>query len=495
MEQNGGCAQPRCEEVGGDVAELQALCARMRAASLREPPPPLRERRVRLDALRGAIAARREEIADKIDADFGGRSRHETLLAEVWLTLSSIAHARSHLRAWMRPERRPVNWPFRPARARVIPGPKGVVGIIAPWNYPFSLAMIPFASAIAAGNRVILKPSEFAPRTAALIARIVGEALPPECAAVVTGGADVGAALSRLPLDHLLFTGSARVGAEILREASANLTPVTLELGGKSPAILAEGFPLDVFARRVAAGKLFNAGQTCVAPDYVLAPEDAVAPLVAALRASIARLYPSLRRNPDYTAIINDAHIARLKAYLADARERGAEVIIIDPAGEGPLDDVRKLAPALLCNAPPEARVMQEEIFGPLLPIVGYRGLDAAIAYVNARPAPLALYCFDRDARRVEDILARTRSGTVCVNDTVLQAAQDALPFGGIGPSGMGAYHGREGFMTFSHARAVLYQHRWPLAALLRPPYGAMFERVLRLLIGRPRDKETPCGK
>ncbi len=495
MEQCSNQDRASAGDARGEIAALTALWERMRAAFLREPAPSLRERRESLAALREAVAAHAEQIAAAIDADFGGRSRHETLLAEVHLTLSSIAHTRAHLRAWARPERRPVNWPFVPARARVLAQPKGVVGIIAPWNYPFSLAMIPFASALGAGNRIIVKPSEATPRTAAVIERIVGERFPCDRAAAVTGGAEIGRAVSRLPLDHLFFTGSTRVGAEILREASANLTPVTLELGGKSPAVLGEDFPLDVFAARLAAGKLFNAGQTCVAPDYVLAPATAVAPLVAALTGAIARLYPTLRRNPDYTAIVNDAHFARLGALLRDARARGAEAIVVDPAGEGSMDDVRKLAPVLLCNVPEDALVLREEIFGPLLPIVPYGDLDAAIAYVNVRPAPLALYCFDRDPRRVERVLARTRSGGACINDVVVHVAQDALPFGGIGPSGMGAYHGKEGFMTFSHARSVLYQPRFSPSALLKPPYGAACERVLRWLLGRSYRKETPCER
>jgi len=434
-----------------------------------------------LRRLSRALKARSGRIADAINADFGGRSRHETLLSEVYLTLEGIAHAREHLRDWIEPQSRALPLTMHPASARVIIQPLGVVGIIAPWNYPCYLLLSPLVSALAAGNRALLKPSEFTPRTSEVLEELITDALAPEVARVVHGDATVGAAMAGLPLDHLLFTGSPGVGRHVMAAAAANLTPVTLELGGKSPAIVHPSFPLRRAADRIAGGKLFNAGQTCIAPDYLLCPAARVDDMVAALRAAISRRYPRLRDNPDYTSIVNERHYRRLRDCLADAHDRGATLIDVNPAEED-LSGTRKIAPTLVRNAPPDSRVLQEELFGPILPIVPFADISAAIEYVNARPRPLALYYFDRRSRRVKDLLSRTISGGATINDTMLHCSAEMLPFGGVGTSGIGATHGEDGFRTFSHRRSVYQQSALaPIQHLISPPYGKAVGAFLKL--------------
>jgi coniferyl-aldehyde dehydrogenase len=464
---------------------LQGAFYRMKAAQRGEPMPSYEQRVARLDKLLQIARDYRKEIAEAICEDFGNRSLDETQLAEIFTLIGSMKHIRKNLRSWMQPEARHVALPMKPARAKVHYQPLGVVGVIAPWNYPFQLAISPVAAALAAGNRVMLKPSEYTPRTSMLLRRVIRDAFEPEVLTVVTGGPEVGASFSRLPFDHLLFTGSTHVGRAVMRAAADNLTPVTLELGGKSPVIVHESFPTGRAAGRIAAGKWFNAGQTCIAPDYALVPAAQVDGFVAALQKVIARAYPTLADNGDYTSLINDKHFERVAALIADAEKRGARKIEVNPAGEALDPKRRKLAPTLLLGVTDEMKVMQEEIFGPVLPIVGYESLDQAIDFVNERPRPLALYYFDFDKARARRVLEHTVSGGACVNDTVIHFAVDDLPFGGVGPSGMGAYHGREGFETFSHKKAVLHQARFNAAATLGPPYGERVEKLMNLLLGK----------
>lgn len=462
---------------------LHEVFLKQHEASRASPPLSCEERRLRLGRLAEAIRSLSPRIVQALDEDYGSRSAYETLLTEVHLTLSQARYIRRRVHRWMRPRRCPVSLPFWPAGARVVYQPLGVVGIVAPWNYPFHLALMPFLAALAAGNRIILKPSEVTPRTAGLLEELVNSTFEPEWAAVVTGGAEVGKALSRLPFDGLFFTGSAAVGRSVLEAASRHLVPVTLELGGKSPAILGPGYSIEKFAERVIAGKLFNAGQTCIAPDYLLVPPGSVEPLLEALEAAISRMYPTLLENPDYTAIIHDRHYRRLEHLVLEAAEKGATIREVSPAREQGLAGRRKFPPTLVVGATDDMALMQEEIFGPVLPVRVTGSLEEAIRYVNSRPRPLALYYFDTDRCRIRHVLESTCSGGVCINDTVIQAAQDALPFGGVGLSGMGAYHGRKGFETFSHARSVLHQARWSPAGLLRPPYGRLARRLLRILV------------
>jgi coniferyl-aldehyde dehydrogenase len=462
------------------TAALRSTLERQRAAFLRDGPPTLQQRKEALRRLRQLLIDHQDEIASAVDRDFGHRSRHETLLGELFLTAESIQHTIRHLSAWMKPERRSVPFQFRPGRAQVIYQPLGVVGVISPWNYPVSLAVTPLATALAAGNRVMLKPSEYTPATSELLARLLGQAFGDEEVAVATGGPEVGTAFASLPFDHLLFTGGTATGRLIMRAASENLVPVTLELGGKSPALIDAAYPLERAARCIAKGKLFNAGQTCIAPDYVLLPATEAERFASLYADEVKRLYPSLVGNPDYTSVIHQRHYDRLRALVENARGKGSRVIEINPAGEEMgAQTGRKLAPTLLLDVTDDMAAMQEEIFGPVLPVKTYGDLDEAIAYVNGHPRPLALYYFGADQGRQRKVLERTTAGGVTINDTLLHYLQEDLPFGGIGPSGMGAYHGREGFRTFSHEKAVFRQARFNSSGLISPPYGKLVERIL----------------
>jgi coniferyl-aldehyde dehydrogenase len=385
----------------------------------------------------------------------------------------------------MQPRAASAGWQFLPGRARVIYQPLGVVGIIGAWNYPLLLCLSPVVSALAAGNHVMLKPSELAPRTAELLARLIADVFPANYVSVVTGGVETGAAFASLPFDHLLFTGSTRVGKAIMRSASENLTPVTLELGGKSPALVHPDFPAHTAAARITAGKLFNAGQTCIAPDYVLVHSDAREEFVRMAAGAATTMYPRLAANADFTRIINRDHYQRLRDLVADAAAKGAGVTQLNPASEALNEENRVFPPTFLWNVDDRMTVMREEIFGPILPVVTYGSLDEAIEYVNSRPRPLALYYFDHNSRRIESVLARTVSGGATINDTLFHIAQNDLPFGGVGPSGMGAYHGFDGFLTFSKKKGVFLQSRFTTIGLLRPPYGALARRMAEFLIGR----------
>jgi coniferyl-aldehyde dehydrogenase len=395
-------------------------------------------------------------------------------------TVGGINYLLSNLRRFMRPERRHVAAIFKPASAKVVYQPLGVVGIVAPWNFPVSLALTPLATALAAGNRVMLKPSEMTPATTELLASMLTETFDEEQIAVVTGDAETGKAFSSLPFDHLFFTGSIPVGRAIMRAASENLVPVTLELGGKSPVIVDDDYALETAARRIAYGKCANGGQICTSPDYLLLPKGKTEDFVAAFRREVDSLYPEIVDNPDFTSIVNERHVARLSGLVEDARAKGARVVEFGTKQSSDSQS-RQFPPVLLLDVTDEMAVMQEEIFGPILPIASYDGLDDAIAYVNARPRPLALYFFGNDAASQRKVLERTTSGGVLINDTILHYAQDDLPFGGIGPSGMGAYHGVEGFKTMSHAKAVFKQARFNVVDLFRPPFGRVFDLLLNI--------------
>lgn len=474
---------PQRSGEASSASGLREAFERLQAASRNHPAPSYEERAAGLDRLAQAIRRRQGEMVAAVRADFGNRSEYETKLTEVLTLLEGIKYTQKYLKSWMRPESRHVAMNYKPARAKVHHQPLGVVGVISPWNYPFSLALAPTMTAIAAGNRVLVKPSEYTPESSETIRRILSDAFDPATVSVVLGGADVGEAFSRLPFDHLLYTGSTHVGRQVMRAAAENLTPVTLELGGKSPTIVHAEYPVEKAAARIAWGKWTNAGQTCIAPDYVLVHESRAPALMDALRSSAERYYPTLARNPDYTAIVNDRHYERITRLVDDAVGRGARKVEINPASELLEPSARKIPPTLLTNVTDEMRVMQEEIFGPVLPVVPYTSLDDAIEYVNQRPRPLALYYFDDDSRRVEDVLERTVSGGACVNETMVHFGVDDVPFGGVGPSGMGAYHGREGFETFSHKKSVLYQAKWNATALLTPPYGERARKLVGFLL------------
>ena len=410
---------------------LDDTLARQRAAFLRDGAPTLAARRADLKKLRVAVTTRRAAIEAALTADFGHRSRHETALMELMPLATGIDYLHRNLRRFMRPTRRGVALPMRLGRARIEYQPLGVIGIVAPWNYPLSLALMPLATAIAAGNRAMIKPSEFTPATSALLVELIGETFPEEQVSVVTGDAAVGAAFSALSFDHLVFTGSTTVGRAVMRAASENLVPVTLELGGKSPVIISKGHRLDHTAARIAYGKLANAGQTCVAPDYVLVHESEMEGFVAAYGKAVAALYPEGPASGDYTAIVNDRHHARLTALVEEARAGGARVLEVGERAGDAATRPHTMAPTVILGTTDAMRVMQDEIFGPVLPVVPYRDIDAAIAYVNARPRPLALYYFGPEGAERRTVLDRTTSGNVTVNGTLMHYVQDDLPFGG----------------------------------------------------------------
>lgn len=462
---------------------LSALLGRQRTAFLRDGPPSLAERRSKLKKLRAAVLGRRGEFEAALDADFGHRSRHETAIMEMLALTWGIDYLHKNLRSFMRSERRHVALPMLLARAHVEYQPFGVIGIMSPWNYPCSLSLMPLATALAAGNRAMIKPSEFTPATSELLVEMIADTFSEEEVAVVTGDASVGAAFSSLPFDHLFFTGSTAVGRAVMRAASDNLVPVTLELGGKSPVLVDRGQSLERVAADIAYGKLANSGQICIAPDYVLLHETDVDGFIKAWGKAVPMLYPEGPASTDYTSIVNVHHYERLRGLLDDARAKGAQVVETGLSPEQAKDRAHTIPPTLVLNVQDDMRIMQEEIFGPLLPVVTYRDLDEAIAFVNDRPRPLALYYFGSSATNRARVLTRTTSGGVTINGTILHYAQDDLPFGGVGPSGFGSYHGVEGFRAFSHQKAVFNVGRWNGGALLRPPFGRLTNMILDFML------------
>lgn len=464
----------------GDIAAPPQLHDMQRRAYLRDGPPPLQQRLAALQQLDTMLRANRDALAEAIRLDFGNRSPAETIVAELVPSLAAIRHARKNLKRWMRPERRRVDISYRPGKAWVEYVPLGCVAIIAPWNYPLLLTVSPLVDAIAAGNRVVVKPSELVPRFSALFARLVAETVDPAQVSVVTGGPAVAQAVSALPWDHLLFTGSTAVGRLVARAAASTLTPVTLELGGKSPAIVCRDYDIKAAARAIAQGKFFNAGQTCIAPDYALVPAEHLDAFVTALLDQAKAMYPAIAGNPDYTSIISDRHYARLQDLLRGAEAAGARVL---QTGQGQAE--RKIGPTIVLDPPLQGALMEEEIFGPILPVIGYRELADATAFVNERPRPLALYPFTRDAAKLRAVLDHTVSGGVSVNTTLMHCIQDDLPFGGVGPSGQGAYHGQEGFRRFSHARGIYQVGRFSGFAFLAPPYRRKMRIALTAMLKR----------
>ena len=463
----------------GTELELQAALDRQRKSFQAAPFPTAVRRQDALKRLEQLVRTHQDGIVSAINADFGNRSRVETLMSEVLPTIGAAVHARRHLAGWMRPQRRFTAMNFKPGTNRVEYQPLGVVGVVSPWNYPIFLTLGPLIDILAAGNRAMIKPSELTPATGALLARMLGEAFPPEEVLVVQGDVSVGRAFSGLPFDHLIFTGSTSVGRDVMRAAAENLVPVTLELGGKSPVIVAEDAVAEQAARSIATGKFFNAGQTCIAPDYALVPSGRAEAFAHGVMEAAEAMFPTLSGNADYTAIISDRHHARLTELVAEAEAAGATVL---RHKETPRGNVRHFAPTVVLDPPLDGRLMRDEIFGPVLPVVRTTGTDGAIEFVNRRPRPLALYAYTKDAAMERKILDRTVSGGVTINSTLIHCAQDDLPFGGVGPSGMGAYHGREGFYTFSHARGVHKPGFFSGFEYLKPPHGGKTRFALKAL-------------
>ncbi|MDO9432843.1 MAG: coniferyl aldehyde dehydrogenase, partial [Phenylobacterium sp.] len=423
-------------------------------------------------------------VADALNQDFGSRSKEATAFTDVAASIGPLKHARAHLTKWMRPEKRkptPAILGLFGAKAEIRYQPKGVVGIISPWNFPVNLTFAPLAGVLAAGNRAMIKPSEFTPATSELMAVMFAGAFSDEEIAVVTGGPEVGQAFAGLAFDHMIFTGATNIARHVMRAAADNLVPLTLELGGKSPVILGQSADIAVASARIMNGKTLNAGQICLAPDYVLTPRESLEPFVAGAQAAVAKMFPTLKDNPDYTAIVAQRHYDRIKNYVDDARAKGARIVELKPDGEDlSQQEHRKIAPTLIIDPTDDMLVMQEEIFGPVLPVKTYGGIDEAIAYVNKGDRPLGLYYFGTDEAEREKVLNATTAGGVTINDVVFHVAQENLPFGGVGPSGMGSYHGVDGFREFSHAKSIYTQIKAdkPLQQM-RPPYGPAIRKYL----------------
>lgn len=461
---------------------LQSLFDAQQLASRAHVDVSLAVRRERLLKIRSLLETHGDALAQAVQADFGVRSLQLTEIADLFVLRTLISSTLKNLSQWMKPVKVSTPLYLQPARAWLQRQPLGVVGVISPWNYPVQLALGPVITALAAGNRVMLKPSELTPQTSALLAELIGKTFAADEFCVVQGDAGVAAEFSSLPFDHLFFTGSTAVGRKVAQAAAANLTPTTLELGGKSPCIIDASCDLEQAAIKIAHGKLLNAGQTCIAPDYVLLPRGQDEAFAQAFEKAVATLFPVIEGNPDYAAIISDRHQARLQALLVEAESHGARVQAVNPGAANPHSASRQMAPVLVFDLSPADRLLHEEIFGPILPIVRYDSPDEAIHYVNSRPRPLALYWFGDDAAARDHVLACTVSGGVTVNDTLMHIAHPNLPFGGVGESGWGAYHGETGFLRLTQQKPVLFQSRWARGDLFYPPYGKRFDQVMALI-------------
>jgi len=470
--------------VAATVERLSDVRARQRAAFDAELPVSAAARRDRLKRCMSMMKAHGEDFAAAMSEDFGHRSRAQSMLTDIAASIAPARQALKHLDRWMQPEKRSVQFPLGllGAKARVEFQPKGVVGVISPWNFPVQLTMAPLAGIFAAGNRAMVKSSEFTPVTAALFESVAPNFFAEDELAFFSGGPEVGQAFAKLPFDHLIFTGATGIGKHILHAAADNLTPVTLELGGKSPVIIGGSADMKRAAERIAIGKMMNAGQICLAPDYLMVPSDREDELIGEMTKAVSVMYPTLLTNDDYTSVVNARHRDRLRGYLDDARAKGAEVIEINPANEDfAASNGNKMPLYLVRNPTDDMTVMQEEIFGPILPIKSVASTDEAIGYVNAHDRPLGLYYFGTDAAEERRVMERTISGGVTVNDVIFHVSMEDLPFGGVGPSGMGSYHGQDGFKTFSHAKSIYSQPRIDVAKLagLKPPYGASTRKTV----------------
>ena len=468
------------DEVRRDLrARFEAQCT-----AFRTNPPEYDERMDALRRLECALVKRKADIARAISKDFGGRAIEETTALEIFPVLNEIRHAMRHLRRWMMARHAAVPWQFLPARARVIYQPLGVIAILAPWNYPVFLTFGPLVGAVAAGNHAMLKPSELTPETSELLGEMVGELYPPEYVTVVSGGPEIASEFTALPFDHILFTGSTRVGQLVMKAASENLASVTLELGGKSPAIVHPEYPMARAVERILTGKLYNAGQTCVAPDYALIEERQVDKFLTLAQQIVPKMYPKLVDNPDYTRIVNIAHYRRLAGIVEDAAAGRGRTIEINPASEDCNETNRVFPPTLVANTSAAMRAESEEIFGPVLPVIPYSTLGKAVDYVNARPHPLAVYYFDENIHRAGRVAREIAGGGVAINDCMFHLGVPGLPFGGLGPSGMGEYHGFHGFARFSKKKGIFIQGQWSPQAMFRPPYSDRARRILDFFIG-----------
>jgi coniferyl-aldehyde dehydrogenase len=466
------------------TADLQSILQKQKAAFTAAMPESMAVRRDRIDRAIAMLVDTKDEFARAVSADFGHRSTEQTLMTDIMPSVSAMKHAKKHFESWARGEKRKPTFPLGliGAKAEIRYQPKGVVGVVAPWNFPIGMVMVPMAGILAAGNRAMVKPSEFTERVAEVFAQVVPKYFAEDEIAVITGGVEVGTEFSKLAFDHMIFTGATSVGKHIMRAAAENLVPVTLELGGKSPTIIGRSADKSKAGQRIALGKMMNAGQICLAPDYLLVAKEQELEIIESVKAGVSAMYPTLLHNDDYTSVVNGRNYDRLQGYLQDARDKGAELIEINPGGEDfSASNGHKMPLTIVRNVTEDMKVMQDEIFGPILPVMTYASIDEAIDYVNDHDRPLGLYYFGADKSEEDKVLSRTVSGGVTVNDVLFHNAMEDLPFGGVGPSGMGNYHGADGFKTFSHMRAVYRQPGMDVAGLagFKPPYGKATHKTL----------------
>ncbi|HET8707197.1 MAG TPA: coniferyl aldehyde dehydrogenase [Pseudomonadales bacterium] len=462
-----------------EIAEMNRVFQLQKEAFRKKPYPSADERIVNLQKFKQVLVRYQDELAQAACDDFGHRSLDETKIAEIAACLEGTKYYSKNLRSWMKPQKRHVSPMAQPAKARVLYQPLGVVGVIVPWNYPIFLAVGPLLCALAAGNRVMIKMSGFTPRTGEVLKKMLAEAYSEDLVAVVTGRGEISDAFSRLPFDQLTFTGSTNVGRTVMANAAVNLVPVLLELGGKSPAIIHESFPMADAAIRIAWGKCWNAGQTCTAPDYLFCPKGKVEEFVAEFTKIVGTLYPSMLNNPDYTSVVNAKQYTRLQGYLRDAREKGARIIEINPGNER-FENTHKMPVTMVLDVTDDMEIMKNEIFGPVLAVKTYERIEEALNYITERDRPLALYYFDYDSSRADYIIKNTHSGGMCINDTVSHGAIDDLPFGGVGASGMGKYHGFEGFTTMSNAKAILEKPKFYAIKFILPPFNKPLHNIIK---------------
>lgn len=481
-------------DIDAAKAELTAVLQKQRQAfASRQEPIPYSERILALDKLKDVLFEQRYEFAAALNEDFGGRSVEETLLLEIFVLIDEIKHTKRHLKKWMKTHTVMPNWQFLPSATKFIYQPLGVVGVMGAWNYQLLLTLSPLIGALSAGNHVMVRPSELAPKTAEVMKRIIAECFPEDYVTVVTGGLEYSQAFSALPFDHLIFTGSTNVGKIVMRNAAEHLTPVTLELGGKSPALISEDYDLESAARKIMHGKLSNAGQTCVAPDYVLIQHQQRDAFIQAAQKAATEFYPKLVDNPDYTRIITERHYNRLVSIIDEVRDKGGQVVEVNPASENCSVENRVFPPTIVADCPPDSVAVTEEMFGPVLPVVTYRTMEEAIGYINERPRPLALYYFSNNKPQMRRVLKGTISGGVTVNGCIYHLPQNNLPFGGVGDSGMGAYHGLDGFETFSKKKAIFFQSQFSLTRYMRPPYGKLAHFFIGFLLRNfPKIEQIP---
>ena len=462
-----------------EVLEIQ------KKAHLRDGPLSVETRKEWIDRCIALLIKYQNEIAEAISEDFGHRSTESSLLADVAGSIGSLKSAKENIKKWVKPEKRKVTpsiLGLLGARLRLEYQPLGTVGVISPWNFPVTLTFGPLGSIFAAGNRAMIKPSEFTPKTSELMKKMFEEAFSQEEVAVFTGGPDLGEAFSSLPFDNLLFTGATSVAKHVMRAASENLVPVTLELGGKSPVIISKKSNFDVSVGRLMAGKTLNAGQICLAPDYVFIPKDKKEDFISQSKKVVTEMYPSLKENPDYTSVINQRHYDRLQGYIEEAKEKGFEVIEINPSNEDFSQQAHhKIPPTLIVDPDDSLSVMKEEIFGPILSVKTYENIEDTVDYINSKDRPLGLYYFGDDKEEMQNVLENTTSGGVTINDVVFHVGQDNAPFGGVGPSGTGSYHGVEGFKNFSHTKTIYTQSKFDgLFGLFRPPFGVKSQSAIK---------------